>query len=39
VGGDPAFVQSMLEEFIAEAKEQIAAAISSHAEGSCKGVQ
>jgi PAS domain S-box-containing protein len=39
VGGDPAFVQSMLEEFIAEAKEQIAAAISSHAAGSCKGVQ
>ena len=39
VGGDPAFVQSMLEEFIAEAKEQIAAAISAHAGGSCKGVQ
>jgi PAS domain S-box-containing protein len=39
VGGDPAFVQSMLEEFIAEAKEQITAAISAHAAGSCKGVQ
>jgi PAS domain S-box-containing protein len=39
VGGDPAFVQSMLEEFIAEAKEQIAAAISAHASGNCKGVQ
>ena len=39
VGGDPAFVQSMLEEFIAEAKEQITAAISAHASGSCKGVQ
>ncbi|MHA8093632.1 PAS domain S-box protein [Aquirufa lenticrescens] len=39
VGGDPAFVQSMLEEFIAEAKEQIAAAISAHSGGSCKGVQ
>jgi PAS domain S-box-containing protein len=39
VGGDPAFVQSMLEEFIAEAKEQVAAAISAHASGSCKGVQ
>ncbi len=39
VGGDPAFVQSMLEEFITEAKEQIAAAISSHGAGSCKGVQ
>ncbi|USQ04199.1 PAS domain S-box protein [Aquirufa antheringensis] len=39
VGGDPAFVQSMLEEFIVEAKEQIAAAISAHASGSCKGVQ
>ncbi|UAJ14675.1 PAS domain S-box protein [Aquirufa lenticrescens] len=39
VGGDPAFVQSMLEEFIAEAKEQIAAAISVHSAGSCKGVQ
>lgn len=39
VGGDPAFVQSMLEEFIVEAKEQIAAAISSHEAGSCKGVQ
>ncbi len=39
VGGDPAFVQSMLEEFIAEAKEQIAAAISAHLAGSCKGVQ
>jgi CheY-like chemotaxis protein/nitrogen-specific signal transduction histidine kinase/HPt (histidine-containing phosphotransfer) domain-containing protein len=39
VGGDPTFVQSMLEEFIAEAKEQIAAAISAHQAGSCKGVQ
>jgi PAS domain S-box-containing protein len=39
VGGDPAFVQSMLEEFIVEAKEQIATAISSHTAGSCKGVQ
>ncbi len=39
VGGDPAFVQSMLEEFIVEAKEQITAAISAHASGSCKGVQ
>ncbi|MEY4525156.1 MAG: hypothetical protein RIR57_526 [Bacteroidota bacterium] len=39
VGGDPAFVQSMLEEFIVEAKEQIAAAISAHQAGSCKGVQ
>ena len=39
VGGDPAFVQSMLEEFIVEAKEQIAAAVSAHAGGSCKGVQ
>jgi CheY-like chemotaxis protein/HPt (histidine-containing phosphotransfer) domain-containing protein/anti-sigma regulatory factor (Ser/Thr protein kinase) len=39
VGGDPAFVKSMLAEFIAEAKEQITAAISSHAAGSCKGVQ
>lgn len=39
VGGDPAFVQSMLEEFIVEAKEQIKAAISAHASGSCKGVQ
>ncbi len=39
VGGDPSFVKSMLEEFIAEAKEQIAAAISFHAAGSCKGVQ
>jgi PAS domain S-box-containing protein len=39
VGGDPTFVQSMLEEFIAEAKEQIAAAISAHSDGSCKGVQ
>jgi PAS domain S-box-containing protein len=39
VGGDPAFVQSMLEEFIAEAKEQVAAAISAHSAGSCKGVQ
>jgi CheY-like chemotaxis protein/HPt (histidine-containing phosphotransfer) domain-containing protein len=39
VGGDPAFVQSMLEEFIAEAKEQITAAISAHAESNCKGVQ
>lgn len=39
VGGDPAFVQSMLEEFIAEAKEQISAAISAHSVGSCKGVQ
>jgi HPt (histidine-containing phosphotransfer) domain-containing protein len=29
----------MLEEFIAEAKEQIAAAISAHSAGSCKGVQ
>jgi HPt (histidine-containing phosphotransfer) domain-containing protein len=29
----------MLEEFIAEAKEQITAAISAHAAGSCKGVQ
>lgn len=39
VGGDPAFVQSMLEEFIAEAKEQITASISAHSAGSCKGVQ
>jgi CheY-like chemotaxis protein/HPt (histidine-containing phosphotransfer) domain-containing protein len=39
VGGDPVFVQSMLEEFIAEAKEQISAAISAHSDGSCKGVQ
>ncbi len=39
VGGDPAFVQSMLEEFVVEAKEQIAAAISAHSAGSCKGVQ
>ncbi|MHA8097638.1 PAS domain S-box protein [Aquirufa antheringensis] len=39
VGGDPAFVQSMLEEFIAEAKEQIAAAIHFHADSNCKGVQ
>lgn len=39
VGGDPAFVQSMLEEFIVEAKEQITAAISAHASSSCKGVQ
>lgn len=39
VGGDPAFVQSMLEEFIAEAKEQISAAISAHSSGNCKGVQ
>ncbi|MFD3407426.1 PAS domain S-box protein [Aquirufa sp. HETE-83D] len=39
VGGDPAFVQSMLEEFTAEAKEQITAAISAHAESNCKGVQ
>jgi CheY-like chemotaxis protein/HPt (histidine-containing phosphotransfer) domain-containing protein len=39
VGGDPAFVQSMLEEFIVEAKDQIASAISFHAAGSCKGVQ
>lgn len=39
VGGDPSFVQSMLEEFIAEAKDQISSAISFHAAGSCKGVQ
>ena len=39
VGGDPAFVQSMLEEFIAEAQEQITASISAHSAGSCKGVQ
>lgn len=39
VGGDPAFVQSMLEEFIVEAKEQIAAAIHFHSESNCKGVQ
>jgi CheY-like chemotaxis protein/HPt (histidine-containing phosphotransfer) domain-containing protein len=39
VGGDPSFVKSMLEEFIVEAKEQIAAAISAHAAESCKGVQ
>jgi signal transduction histidine kinase/CheY-like chemotaxis protein/HPt (histidine-containing phosphotransfer) domain-containing protein len=39
VGGDPSFVKSMLEEFIVEAKEQIAAAISAHVAGSCKGVQ
>jgi signal transduction histidine kinase/DNA-binding LytR/AlgR family response regulator len=39
VGGDPAFVRSMLEEFIVEAKDQIAAAISFHTAGSCKGVQ
>lgn len=39
VGGDPAFVQSMLEEFIAEAKEQISVAISAHSGGNCKGVQ
>jgi HPt (histidine-containing phosphotransfer) domain-containing protein len=39
VGGDPAFVQSMLVEFIVEAKDQIASAISFHAAGSCKGVQ
>jgi PAS domain S-box-containing protein len=39
VGGDPSFVQSMLEEFIAEAKDQIASAISAHQAGSCKGVQ
>jgi CheY-like chemotaxis protein/HPt (histidine-containing phosphotransfer) domain-containing protein len=39
VGGDPAFVQSMLEEFIAEAKEQIAASILFHSQSNCKGVQ
>jgi CheY-like chemotaxis protein/HPt (histidine-containing phosphotransfer) domain-containing protein len=39
VGGDPSFVKSMLEEFIVEAKEQIAAAISAHAAENCKGVQ
>lgn len=39
VGGDPTFMQSMLEEFIVEAKDQIASAISFHAAGSCKGVQ
>jgi CheY-like chemotaxis protein len=39
VGGDPAFVKSMLEEFIVEAKEQVAAAILFHSESNCKGVQ
>jgi len=39
VGGDPTFVKSMLEEFIAEAKDQIADAITAHGAGNCKGVQ
>jgi HPt (histidine-containing phosphotransfer) domain-containing protein len=39
VGGDPAFVQGMLTEFIAEAEEQIAAAEQAHARNDCKGVQ
>jgi HPt (histidine-containing phosphotransfer) domain-containing protein len=39
VGGDPAFVQGMLTEFIAEAEEQIAAAEQAYARNDCKGVQ
>jgi CheY-like chemotaxis protein/HPt (histidine-containing phosphotransfer) domain-containing protein len=39
VGGDPAFVQGMLAEFIAEAEEQIAAAEQAYAANDCKGVQ
>ncbi|WP_395786256.1 PAS domain S-box protein [Aquirufa sp.] len=39
VGEDPAFVQGMLAEFIAEAEEQIAAAEQAYAANDCKGVQ
>ncbi|MEY4273465.1 MAG: hypothetical protein RL638_413 [Bacteroidota bacterium] len=39
VGGDPAFVEGMLTEFIAEAEEQIAAAEKAHWQNDCKGVQ
>jgi signal transduction histidine kinase/DNA-binding NarL/FixJ family response regulator len=39
VGGDPAFVEGMLTEFIAEAEEQIAAAEKAHSQNDCKGVQ
>lgn len=39
VGGDPAFVEGMLTEFIAEAEAQIAAAEQAYARDDCKGVQ
>jgi PAS domain S-box-containing protein len=39
VGGDPAFVEGMLTEFIAEAEEQIATAEQAYARDDCKGVQ
>jgi HPt (histidine-containing phosphotransfer) domain-containing protein len=39
VGGDPAFVEGMLTEFIAEAEEQISAAEQAYAANNCKGVQ
>jgi signal transduction histidine kinase/DNA-binding NarL/FixJ family response regulator len=39
VGGDPAFVEGMLTEFIAEAEEQIEAAEKAYAQNDCKGVQ
>jgi signal transduction histidine kinase/CheY-like chemotaxis protein/HPt (histidine-containing phosphotransfer) domain-containing protein len=39
VGGDPAFVEGMLKEFIEEAEEQIAAAEKAYALNDCKGVQ
>lgn len=39
VGGDPAFVEGMLTEFISEAEEQIAAAEKAYTLNDCKGVQ
>jgi HPt (histidine-containing phosphotransfer) domain-containing protein len=39
VGGDPAFVEGMLAEFIDEAEAQIAAAEQAYASNDCKGVQ
>lgn len=39
VGGDPAFVEGMLTEFIAEAEAQIAAAEQAFSSDDCKGVQ
>lgn len=39
VGGDPAFVEGMLAEFIDEAEAQIAAAEQAYARNDCKGVQ
>jgi CheY-like chemotaxis protein/HPt (histidine-containing phosphotransfer) domain-containing protein/two-component sensor histidine kinase len=39
VGGDPAFVEGMLVEFIAEAQEQILQAEKAYAANDCKGVQ